>query len=118
RQNQESRALMPSATWIPLDKFSDNFVKLFYGRSFKELPEEMRKGVKKAHIILPAEDYVWPVCRDDMSILVKCHNCITKASRGVKEKLISEARTTIGDIESASWDEILQVYGDNTRMKQ
>ena len=51
-------ALMPSATWIPLDKFSDNFVKLFYGRSFKELPEKMRKGVKKAHISLPANDYV------------------------------------------------------------
>jgi len=54
---------IPSGTFVPLDQFSDEFVKYFYNRKFKELPKEMREGAYKAHVYLPPEGVLWPASR-------------------------------------------------------
>ena len=110
-----------SFVWIPLQEMGDDFSLLVYSRKFADLPQLIREGnsqVNKAHVFLPTDGETCPVGRNGYEQGLYIGGVYNAASRGVKKKLISEAHTTIGDIESASWDEILQVYGDNTRMKQ
>ena len=75
-----------SQEWISLDKFDDDFVKLFYGRSFDGLPKEMRQGSGKAHVALPADGELWPVGRNyfDSRFYVYGYGYYYGASRGVR----------------------------------
>ena len=76
----------PSQQWIELAEFSDNLVRFLYGRSFKDLPQDMREGDKKAQLYLPSDGVVWPVARDGFNdgYGVGGGNCNVGASRGVR----------------------------------
>lgn len=70
-----------SQEWINLQKFDDAFVQHVYGRSFAQLPQEMRDGNQRAQVLLPAEGKLWPVGRGiDLWFFV---GIVSWASRGV-----------------------------------
>lgn len=67
---------------VGLNEFGDGFVNLFYGRSFNELPKEMREGDKKANISLPRDKEVWPVSYHHLSNIIS-YPIASAASRGI-----------------------------------
>jgi len=77
-----------SACWIQLQKFSDDFVKMLYGRSYKDLPEDMREQVLGTDVYLPPPDGdIWPVYRNNINpFSITCYKKDRGASRGVREK--------------------------------
>ncbi len=75
-----------SQTWTDLNKFSDEFVKHLYGKTFNELPEEMKTGSKRAQVRLPSDRKLWPVGRGgcDGSYVVGAYFYYdVRASRGI-----------------------------------
>ena len=71
---------------IDLEEFSNNFVRFLYGRSFKDLPQDMKEGDKRAQLYLPSDGVVWPVARggfDDGYYVDGC-NYVIGASRGIR----------------------------------
>jgi hypothetical protein len=76
-----------SNTLIPLDEFSDDLVQAIYGRKFKDLPQDMREGNRKAHMGLPSGGAAWPVGRGNFNvgcIVSGYYYFINVASRGVR----------------------------------
>jgi hypothetical protein len=75
-----------SNTWIPLDEFSDDLVQAIYGQKFKDLPQDMREGNRKAQMRLPPDGVAWPVGRDGFGgrYSVGGNGCSLGASRGVR----------------------------------
>mgnify|MGYP001573409602 CR=1 FL=1 len=89
-----------STMWRPLDQFGNDFVKLLYGRSYNDLPEEMKEDIScavnvcKTQVYLPPEDgNIWPVYRSNNNPLcVVCYKADGGASRGVREKPVVSAK--------------------------
>ncbi|MBU1203830.1 MAG: hypothetical protein KKG60_02050 [Nanoarchaeota archaeon] len=57
---------IPSQQWVDIERFPEDFVRYFYTRKFKDLPEQIRKGTKefsKAQVYLQQEGEIWPVGR-------------------------------------------------------
>ena len=74
----------PSQYWVDLKDFNEDFVRFLYGRSFNELPQEMKKGNKTAQACLPPDGVVWPIGRHD-PVEYDGHGycyCVMRASRG------------------------------------
>ncbi len=57
-----------SQKWTDLNKFSDEFIKYLYGKTFNDLPAEMKEGNKKAQVYLPPDEKFWPVTSSDYGI--------------------------------------------------
>jgi hypothetical protein len=73
--------------YIPLEKFSDDFVVYHYGRHYMDLPEKMRVGDDRAKVMLPRENgHIWPVIRNGGSSIYSITYCDRGASRGVTVK--------------------------------
>jgi len=76
---------IPLEKWISIEDFDDDFAKFFYTRTFKDLPEDMRKTVAGLEFILPTERYIHPIRRgsgiNKFSIVIFGDSC---TSRGVK----------------------------------
>ncbi len=72
-----------SNVWIPLQEIDTNLVTFLYTRPFKDLPEELQKGNRKANIAFPADGAAWPVGRvsNDWYNVIYCNY---GASRGVR----------------------------------
>jgi len=62
-QREFSIAGKPSQKWIDLNQFDDNLVVALYGNSWKDLPQEMKTGYRRAQMYLPSEGVLWPVAR-------------------------------------------------------
>jgi hypothetical protein len=74
-----------SNEWIPLQEIDTNLITFLYTRPFKDLPEELQKGNRKAHITFPADGTAWPVGRAyDVSRYDVNGNGYCWASRGVR----------------------------------
>ena len=78
-----------SREWLDLNLFNDDFIQFLYGRSFADLPQEMRVGERKAQVYLPSDETAWPVSRSRFSdggggYDVFGDNFINRASRGVR----------------------------------
>ncbi len=73
-----------SNKWIPLAEFGDDLVQAVYGRKFKDLPQDMREGNRKAHLALPANETAWPVGRGNFNGRYSVSGFSYLASRGVR----------------------------------
>ncbi|MBI4016820.1 MAG: hypothetical protein HY363_03955, partial [Candidatus Aenigmarchaeota archaeon] len=73
-----------SNQWIGLGEFGDDFVRFLYGRSFSDLPVQMREGYQRARVYLPSDKIAWPVGRGDFVRFDVCgFGYYGGASRGV-----------------------------------
>ena len=75
-----------SQRYLDLNKFPDDLVQFLYGRSFAALPQEMRKGSKKAQLVLPPDTTAWPVGFGVFNYCYDVIGYINWASRGVRER--------------------------------
>jgi len=83
-QREFSIAGKPSQKWIDLKEFDDNLVVALYGRSWKDLPQKMKTGDRRAQMYLPPEGVLWPVARGNFyysNFVVSCYSYLW-ASRG------------------------------------
>ncbi|MFH1066227.1 MAG: hypothetical protein V1734_06985 [Nanoarchaeota archaeon] len=86
---------------ISLKEFEDEFVKLFYGRIFNDLPEEMRQGKQIAFVELPKDGELFPAYRMNFAISGHTNGNPDWLSRGVLEKKIMINSNTNGGIGTA-----------------
>ncbi len=56
-----------SQKYIDLQEFEEALIQYHYGRSFADLPQEMREGDKRAQLYLPADGTTWPVGRGNFN---------------------------------------------------
>lgn len=75
---------IPSQSWTDIARFYDTVVRFLYGRSFKELPQEMQTGNRRAQAYLPPDGTVWPVGRGIFINNFDVNGCyyVYRASRG------------------------------------
>ena len=73
---------IPSNTLVDMKRFSEEFVKLFYGKKANELPEVMKTGGKRAQAYL--REGLWPVGRGNF-YYVYIVGIVDRASRGVAQ---------------------------------
>lgn len=77
-----------SKHWIPVTKFSDEFIEYFYNRPLEDMPEYITVARNQFLIYLPPEDAIMPVSRSYgrySQFSMGCFNKISQ-SRGVREK--------------------------------
>lgn len=77
----------PNGEFVKLESFSDSFVKFFYGRKFKELPEEIKKSTPKFFLPNPSYACVRPIGRGFGNKF--CIGTFSDdASRGIRKKKV------------------------------
>jgi hypothetical protein len=72
---------IPSLERIDLDIFSDNLIKFLYGRTYEEMPEQIKTGERNSWIEIPKPDALTVMYRTFYSL--SCWD-VENASRGIK----------------------------------
>ena len=73
---------LPSVTYLGIEKFGDDFIKYFYTRKFKDLPEEIKK--EGSMFMIPPDGILWPIGSGNGKES-RIAGLTFMASRGVKE---------------------------------
>src|SRR3989339_1261841 len=74
-----------SDEWICVDQFSPELIKYCYGREFSQLPQGMRTGNYKVHLVLPSDSQLWPASRGNVNNLYYLNSCyLDRGSRGIR----------------------------------
>ncbi len=75
----------PSTQWIDLQALPDSFTQYHYGRSFAQLPQEMKAGGKRAQVYFHNDGTFWPVGRGGRGWCYRGGGSGGRASRGAKK---------------------------------
>jgi len=77
---------VPHNGWHELKRFPDDFVQFITGRSFDELPEELREGGKRVQLCIPSSNRIIPVGLMGYSLAPGGYGAFMRqGSRGVRK---------------------------------